>query len=63
MTKPEHWVSVEPDFCEDCKHNKRTYHHCSACCDNDEYTCLKHDFVMDDNENSSHVCRDFDSRW
>ena len=57
MTKPDHFKYG--DVCNDCKHCERTYHHCSACYENDEYTCHKHDFIMIRDEAERCTCNDF----
>lgn len=56
--KPAHFREVH--FCCECTHCKLTYHHCSACRDNDEYTCTKHDFLVSEYEQNSCVCDDFE---
>jgi hypothetical protein len=56
--RPDHYKYV--DVCKSCKHCERTYHHCSACYENDEYTCHKHDdFIMTSDEAENCICDDF----
>jgi len=60
MAKPDHFREVEYSCCGSCAHRKLTYHHCSACGENDEYTCTKHDFLVSEYERAWYVCNDYE---
>lgn len=58
MSKPSHFREV--GTCGSCKNCKCTYHHCSACSDDDEYTCKKHDFELTEYLNGDWICDDYE---
>lgn len=59
MPKPLYFRDVEYDVCGRCHHCKLTHHHCSACSDDDEYTCTRHDFILSAYDRSDGACLDF----
>ncbi len=60
MTKPSHFREVSFQVCGSCKHRKLTYHHCSCCSADDEYTCTRYAFVLSDYDMSDCVCNDYE---
>lgn len=59
--KPDHFKEANPKLCQYCKYSYTSYHHCSACSENDEYSCKKHDFLIgSEGAAGMHVCDDFE---
>lgn len=58
--KPTHFRKSDPKVCQTCEYIYLSYHHCNACSDSDEYSCMKHDFIIGSIVDIEvHICDDY----